>query len=159
MGDKPSKIIDKAIAEFIGVQRPTFKAGTNATKPPKIDLDAVVAYMQRHEMSDFSPEVEHIFTEGTYTRKIEIPKGVMLIGSYHLESCINIVSKGHMICYTPEKMMDIRAPYMFTSGVGRKMGYALEDTTWCNVIKTDLKTVEDVEAMFIRPEPELELLI
>lgn len=154
MGDKPSKIIDKAIAEFVGVQRPTVKAGTNATKPPKIDLDVLCDYFKSLNIKNDVPDVEHIFTPGTYMRRMVIPAGHMVIGKSHVEPGLNFIPYGKILSYSPEQHLEIEGPYLFTSPPGRKLVYAITETCWCNVIKTELTDVSEIEKKYIHPELE-----
>jgi hypothetical protein len=91
--------------------------------------DAIINDCEQIEL-----KAEHYFAHGTYTRELFIPKGTVLTGKIHRESCINIISKGSILVLTDEGDKEIHAPYTFVSGSGvKKAGYALEDTIWINV--------------------------
>jgi hypothetical protein len=87
-----------------------------------------------NECEPLELEANHYFAHGTYTRELFIPKGTVLTGKIHRESCINIISQGSILVLTDEGDKEIHAPYTFVSGSGvKKAGYALEDTIWINV--------------------------
>ena len=99
------------------------------------------------------PETKHYFAHGTYTREMLIPKGLVLTGKMHKNSCINILSAGKMLIFTDEGSREISAPHTFVSSpVLKKAGYALEDCVFINVFPWDgVKTVEQLEDELVIP--------
>ena len=79
-------------------------------------------------------ELNHYYANGTYTREMLIPAGIILTGKIHRDSCINMLTKGKMLVVTNEDEYEIEAPYTFVSGAGvKKAGVALEDSIWITV--------------------------
>ena len=83
-------------------------------------------------------ECKHYFAHGTYTRELYLPKHTVLTGRIHLNSTINIITKGKIKAISEEGEYDIEAPYTFVSGaMVKKAGFTLEDTIWINVFPWD----------------------
>lgn len=101
------------------------------------------------QMPQIEWDCEHLFAHGTYTRVLHIPKGAVLTGHIHRESCINIIPTGHIVVATDEGNKEIKGPAWFVSGPGvKKAGYALEDTIWINVLpnadeERDVELIEE----------------
>jgi hypothetical protein len=91
--------------------------------------------------------VEHIILNGTYTRKLFIAKGQILVGKIHRKACVNIVAKGDISVMTETGWARVRAGFTLTSPAGVcKVGYAHEDTVFINVFRTDETDIEKIEA-------------
>ena len=112
----------------------------------------------KEELEEIELEVEHHYAEGTYTRVLKIPKGVVLTGKIHRYSCVNILAQGKIRVVTDEGHYDLEAPYVFVSGpLVKKAGYALEDTIWINVHPWDGEmNLEQIENEVIVPPDQLE---
>jgi len=115
------------------------------------DLMASLEAAIVRELPPVELEEKHYFAHGTYTRELHIPKGTVLTGKIHRESCINILSKGKLKVVTDEGEYEVEAPHTFVSGPGvKKAGFALEDSIWINVHPWDgeanesaLEAIED----------------
>ena len=91
-------------------------------------------------------ETEHIINDGTYTRKLHIPKGTILVGKIHKLSCVNIVAKGDITVMTVNGVARALAGDTAISEIGtQKVGFAHEDTIFLNVFRTDKTTIEEIE--------------
>ncbi len=92
-------------------------------------------------------EVEHTILDGTYTRKLYIPKDSILVGKIHLKACTNIVAKGDISVLTETGCGRFQAGHIAVSAPGiQKVGYAHEDTIFVNVFRTDKTSIEEIEA-------------
>jgi hypothetical protein len=99
----------------------------------------------------------HHFAEGTYTRELLIPAGVVLTGKIHRHSCINILAKGTIVVTDGGAPREISAPHTFVSPAGaKKAGFALTDVVWINVHpwvgEPDLELIEQ-QVIVPRHEP------
>jgi hypothetical protein len=119
-------------------------------------LEAVVGEQPQVEMV-----TNHYFAHGTYTRELIIPAGTVVVGKLHINSCINIVTKGRVLVATDEGDKEIVAPHVFVSGAGvKKAVYAIEETIWLNVHPwSGEPDLEQIEKAVIAPSYEaLELI-
>lgn len=90
---------------------------------------------------------EHIVNDGTYTRILHIPKGMLLVGKIHLKDCVNLVAKGDISLLTEFGAKRVQAGFHGVSRAGiMKVGYAHEDTVFVNVFRTDKTLIEEIEA-------------
>ncbi len=97
------------------------------------------------EKMDFP--VEHFLCDGTYTRRLFIPKGAILFGKIHRKACVNIVAAGDITVMTETGAKRIQAGYTVVTPAGLlKVGYAHEDTVFINVFRTDETDIEKIEA-------------
>jgi hypothetical protein len=94
----------------------------------------------------------HHFAPGCYAREIELPADSIVIGKIHRHAHVNVVSKGHVVVYTPTGLEEIRAPATFISKPGTKrVVVALEDTVWTTIHVTNETDLEKIEAEIIAP--------
>lgn len=112
-----------------------------------------------HDHGDISDEckLEHIFTEGQYTRVLHIPAGATAVGKVHKHKTLNMLLKGEVLIYSGENKQPVRltAPQIFESNAGvRKIAIAITDVIFANVHVTDSKDLEDIESQFIYTEQE-----
>jgi hypothetical protein len=95
-------------------------------------------------------ELKHTFLDGMYMREMFIPKGALVIGKFHKQSCMNLVSKGDISILTEAGSARVKAGHSAVSPAGtQKVGYAHEDTVFVNVFRTDetdVSVIEDVLA-------------
>ncbi|MEJ7745345.1 MAG: hypothetical protein WKF61_01030 [Luteimonas sp.] len=95
--------------------------------------------------------IKEMFLDGMYIREIFIPKGAFCIGKIHRQNCVNVCSQGSIDIVTEDGFFNITAPFTGLSQPGvQKLGFALEDTIWTNVFRTDetdLEKIEDVIAL------------
>ncbi len=100
------------------------------------------------------PQVEcpvaHHFGPGIYIREVTIPAGTLVIGHAHKGECLNIMLKGRLILRSPDgDQREVSAPLIMTTGPGRKVAYALEDTVWQNVFATEETDIARLEELFV----------
>ena len=97
--------------------------------------------------SDMFP-LTHTFCEGIYLREIFLPKGSLCVGKIHKTRHPNIILQGEVLVTTDrsEEAVRLRAPMYFISEPGlKKVVYAVEDSTWMTIHRTDKDTPEAVE--------------
>lgn len=83
--------------------------------------------------------VKHTFLEGMYMREMFIPQGTLVVGKIHKLPCLNIVSTGRLSLLTEFGSRVVGAGYTAPSPAGiQKVGFALEDTVFVNVFRTDV---------------------
>ena len=108
------------------------------------------------EMLEF-PQMEcpvfHHFGPGVCIRERHMPEGMLGLGHRHRVPNINMIVKGVVVVVANNDVNIFVAPHIFVGEPERKVIYALEDTVWLNVIATDLKNVEEIEAAFIEKSP------
>ncbi len=90
--------------------------------------------------------VEHYQIEGVYVRSLFIPKDMVLTGAIHNKEHISILAQGTICVHDGEKMIELTAPHVCIDKAGTKrLGYALTDCTFINVIRTDKTDIADIE--------------
>lgn len=91
-------------------------------------------------------EVKHTFLDGMYVRELFIPKGSLIVGKIHKQSCVNLVTKGDISVMTETGSARVKAGYSVVSPAGiQKVGYAHEDTIFVNVFRTDETDEQKIE--------------
>jgi hypothetical protein len=92
--------------------------------------------------------VEHTFHGGMCARTIRIPKGTILTGAIHTQEQMNIVDGDISILTEDGQIHRFTGHHVVPSPAGTKrVGVAHEDTSWTTILRTDAKTVEEVEAL------------
>lgn len=117
-----------------------------------MNLELALNHLKRLDLPSVETELKHSFYPGVYMRQLFIPSGSFIIGKYHKKPMLNILSFGKIAVLVEGEIKLLEAPYMFKGRVGRKAGYALEDTVWVNVIETDLTDLEEIESEFIEED-------
>lgn len=109
-------------------------------------------------------EIRHHFAPGVYAREALIPAGSLVTGKIHKSAHLNIIAYGRILIYNAEDntSVEIIGPYTFTSQAGTKrVGIALEDTSWMTVHVTNETDIDKIEAEVIAktfedvPQPSL----
>lgn len=98
-------------------------------------------------------ETFHRFGPGVYFREAHFPAGAVVLGHKHIRSTMNMVLKGEIVVIHDGGISLLKAPFMFESVPGRKLGYTLSDTVWVNVIPTELTDVAEIENQVIEKMP------
>lgn len=96
--------------------------------------------------------VEHVFSEGVYTRIMSVPAGVIIVGEIHRHETTNMMLEGELMIYAGdnEPPAVFRAGEVFVSPPGcRKIGLATAPTRIANVHPTTLKDLAAIEKEFI----------
>jgi hypothetical protein len=95
------------------------------------------------------PVTNH-FGPGIYIREVFIPAGTFAIGHHHKKPCMNILLKGSMKIVDPSgSPRVIEAPYVFTTGPGRKAAIAIDDCVFQNIWATEETDLDALEDMLI----------
>jgi hypothetical protein len=111
-------------------------------------VEALEAEMLKFPQEDCP--VVHRFGPGIYIREVRIPAGTFAIGHYQKTEHLNIFLEGAVnISNDDGTFTELRAPMIFTSGPGRKIGHIIEDMTWLNVYSTTETEIDKLESMFI----------
>lgn len=85
--------------------------------------------------------------DGFYTREVFIPAGHLLAGAIHRADSFVMMKSGKLIVAAAGESKTLTGPCMFMSAKGKqKIGYAVEDTVWVDIHRTDAKTIEDADA-------------
>ena len=101
--------------------------------------------------------VEHLFSDGLYTRTMKVPANTLVVGKRHRHKTLNIMTKGRALITSGEghKPREIKAPCTFVSEpMVRKVAMFLEDSEWINVHPTEETDLEKIEEKFIISEEE-----
>lgn len=107
-------------------------------------------------------KTEHVFEEDVYKRLLHIPKGHLIIGKRHRTHTKNILLKGRMRVGDLDlgEYTDVCEGFEAVSNpFTQKVGYAYEDSIWCNVHETDEKDLKKLEEMLIISDEEFEQLL
>lgn len=92
--------------------------------------------------------LKHYFADGTYTREMFMPKGVVLSGKIHSHKHTNILMEGAIDVVSDGELRTIIAPCIWVSEAGSQRTIrALEDTVFVNIHhnvgnSTDLEEIE-----------------
>jgi len=104
-------------------------------------------------------EVKHVFVNGMCTRTIMIPKGTQLVGAVHLTDHVNIMC-GDITIFSDEGSHRLTGYHVLPSAAGTKrIGITHEDTCWTTILRTDLQTAEEVEALLTAKDYDDERVI
>jgi len=101
--------------------------------------------------------VEHLFSEGLYTRIMRVQAGSLVIGKVHRFKTLNIMTKGRALLYTGDDQptKEVFSPLTFISNpMERKIAFFLEDSEWINVHPTNETDLKKIENHFIIPDDE-----
>lgn len=95
-----------------------------------IDIEMDIA--SNFEQIEF--DLEHHFCDGLYSRTIFLPKGSLLVGHIHKNSCINVISKGRIMTYSIDGKHVHTGHCVMPGQAGvKRAGVALEDTIWTTI--------------------------
>ena len=119
------------------------------------ELEAVLACQDGAVFGDSEcAPLEHFFADGIYCRKITLPKGLMCVGKIHRHEHPAFLLKGRVRVYTEQAgTEEISAPAFMISPAGTKRAvFALEDTEWYTIHRTDQTDLEAIEQEVITNE-------
>jgi hypothetical protein len=110
-------------------------------------LEATV--MRAQEVIGKMPQVEapirHLFADGLYAREMTICRGMVFVGRLHLQSQVNIISKGDISVLTAQGLIRMRAPFSYVGEAGAKrVGFAHDDTVWTTILGTRLTDPQEI---------------
>ncbi len=92
-------------------------------------------------------KLEHEFGEGTYIRKITMPKDMIYLSAIHLIKHPYFVMKGQATVISDKGLQLVTAPYHGITEPGtQRILYIHEECVWITVHPTDKTNIEDVVA-------------
>lgn len=95
------------------------------------------------------PTTVHIFHGGMYTRQIEAPADMLIMGKRHKIPCMFMLLKGTIFIDSEEFVGEITAPFIINSREGSaRWGYTLTDCVVANVFVTDVTDPEEFERLY-----------
>lgn len=107
---------------------------------------AIEKIMHRCESKVTELPLEHYFIDGVYVRSLFIPAGMVLTGKIHNKENISILAQGEISITNGTDVKTIKAPHIMVDKPGvKRLGYAVSDCTFINVIRTDLTDIEEIE--------------
>lgn len=123
-------------------------------------LPAIVTRDQVERLEQFvlkAPQIDlkttHVLSGGVYARTIFIPAGTVLTGATHRKDHVNVL-QGDIVVTTDEGMKRLTGHHVLPTRAGMKRaGWALGDTWWTTLIRTDKTNLNEIEAD-ICEEPE-----
>jgi quercetin dioxygenase-like cupin family protein len=101
------------------------------------------------------PECEHIFTPGVYTRRFEMPAGMVVIGRTHKHEHLIIILSGHAEIVSGDDRYQVKGGDSFVSPAGTKRAVlAFNDTVFLTVHPnpTDSRNIEELESEIIEED-------
>jgi hypothetical protein len=92
--------------------------------------------------------VIHHFGPGVYVREVHLPAFSLVVGHHHKAPHLNIFLRGTLALLDDDGGVRVlHAPYLYTSGPGRKVAFTLSDCVWQNVVATEERDVDALEAL------------
>lgn len=111
-------------------------------------LETEMKGMKTTPIKDFP--VNHHFAGGMYAREIFLPAGTIISGRIKKHEHISVISQGEVYEATENIKRHIKAPFTMTSAPGTKrLVYAVTDTVWTTIHKTDKTDLDEVEKELI----------
>jgi hypothetical protein len=102
------------------------------------------------EMPQADHEVQHLQIHGVYVRILRLKAGTMLTGKIHKSTHISILAQGTLKYATSDGADIITAVTAMVDQPGiKRLGYAMTDVVFINVMRTDLVSIEDIERKMV----------
>lgn len=122
-------------------------------------IDALEAHMKAMSPGDqlpIDPMTSHLFASGVYVRRMDIPKGVLVVGKLHKTEHIAILIKGTVRITTEAGAVEYEAPQVMVAPPGTKrVAYALTDASWLSVHAVgEERDLDVIESKLIAPTYE-----
>jgi len=108
------------------------------------DIEAQILSQEQVEC----PVVHH-FGPGVYMREALFPKGSLGIGHKHKHAHTCMLLRGTLAMLVDDEIVIIEAPYIYTAPPGRKMWYAIEDSSFLNILPTEETDLLKIEEQFV----------
>jgi quercetin dioxygenase-like cupin family protein len=103
------------------------------------------------ELPQVVAPLTHHFAPGVYMREVCMPAGAIILGHEHTTEHFNIVLTGSARVLIDGKLSFIKAPCVFSSGVGvRKALLIEEEMRWMTVHPTDETDLGKLEETLIK---------
>lgn len=100
-----------------------------------------------------SVNVVHSFGPGVYIREFTLPPGSCAIGHFHKKPHTCVLLKGTLRLVIEGVVQEFKAPMIFTSGIGSKLGYAVDEVVFLNIFATEERDYETLERDLIQLPP------
>lgn len=114
-------------------------------------IDALQAALSQFEQLNF--HTDHFFFLGIYARRLEVPRGAIIVGKAHKEKHLFIIAKGSIAVDDGNGARVLVAGETFVSYPGvKRAGYAIEDSVCITIHRTDSEDVEQIERDLIEPD-------
>lgn len=112
------------------------------------DQDAVeLALLEASDGGDCGITIEETIHAGIYCREMNVPKGIVISGATHKKDGYAVLSKGEMTISDHGETTHIIAPCTVRVMAGsRKLGYAIEDSTFLTFHHVECTDIKDAEA-------------
>lgn len=136
--------------------------GLNPTEVSRFGImNAIEAAMWRNRLEEELP-LQHQFIDGFYIRTIRMPKGSLVISKTHDTWHPFVITNGHGYVVEEVDGKQTKQYEYIAFGEGehftsltepglRRLIYVAEDTVWTTFHPTGVKTPEEFEAKYIRP--------
>ncbi|MBT9493859.1 MAG: hypothetical protein IV107_16290 [Paucibacter sp.] len=112
----------------------------------RAEILAIKDHLMTMDGEKLEMQVDHVFVDGMYMRRLHIPAGTLLVGKIHRKDCINAVESGDISVMTEFGSRRVQAGFIGSSRAGIcKLGYAHVDTIFVNVFRTAETSIEAVE--------------
>ena len=126
---------------------------------PNPTMDQLMALQQR--MIDMGgdlvgPEVENLFADGVYGRKLVIPAGILLMGKLQRKANITVQLYGDIEVTTDNGPKRLVGQHVFRApAMTKRIGWTHAETAWVTFHATEETDMALVEADLILPESPL----
>jgi mannose-6-phosphate isomerase-like protein (cupin superfamily) len=122
----------------------------NLAEPDKLRaLEAAVRQLPQIEF-----QTNHYFADGMYGRELVQPAGTVVVGKVHKREHFFIVTKGSLQIACDGETMTVRAPCVIVSSPGTQRAlFAMEDSVYMTVHRTNKKNLDKIERELIEPAP------
>lgn len=125
-------------------------------QPAVVSRDSVDALQQAMAVMPQAPGMttEHYFAGGMYCRRIAIPKGIVIVSKVHKTEHLFIGCIGELAVAGQGGNYTVRPGDIIPSPVGTKrVVVALSDVVVLTIHRTDVVSVDDLEAALMEEDP------
>lgn len=121
--------------------------------PKDKNIEQIESHMLK--MPQAECPVIHTFGPGVYIRELRMKAGTLAIGHYQKTEHLNAFISGEVLMINDDGSKTLlKAPMLFTSKPGRKIGHVLKDMVWLNIYATTETDIEKLEDMFFEKSEE-----
>jgi hypothetical protein len=108
--------------------------------------DKIIEYCNSDSVKYAPTETAHEFVDGMYFRTTKVKAGTLVVGATHRKASYSILLTGSIMQIDGDKRYEISAPAtIVTEPNTSRIAYALEDTVYMAVARTDSTDIEEVE--------------
>ena len=105
---------------------------------PETRAKLVLAEQVVRQLPQVDVPITHHFAQGVYARGGMVKQGTVFVGRVHLQSQINIISKGDVTILMEGGVVRLVGPCTWVSPPGtQRAAYANEDTYWTTILGTN----------------------